>query len=110
MIDFHCHLDLYPEPHQVAAQAQENHVAVLSVTTTPSAFTGTRMLATDRPMIRTALGLHPELVMVRGHELPLFDQLLPTTAFVGEVGLDGSSRFAQSRATQLDVFTHIFRS
>lgn len=110
MIDFHCHLDLYPDPAAVAAAAQQEQVAVLSVTTTPSAFAGTATLAAERPMIRTALGLHPELAQQRGHELALFDQLVATTPFVGEIGLDGSPRFAQSRTVQADVFTHILRS
>lgn len=110
MIDFHCHLDLYPDPDAAAAAAQQDQVAVLSVTTTPSAFAGTAALAAERPMIRTALGLHPELAQRRGHELTLFDQLVATTPFVGEIGLDGSSRFAQSRTAQAEVFTHILRS
>lgn len=110
MIDFHCHLDLYPEPNSVAAEAQTNQVAVLSVTTTPSAFAGTARLAAGMPMIRTALGLHPELVHQRSHELELFDQLVGTVPFVGEVGLDGSARFAHSRSTQIEAFNHILRS
>jgi len=110
MIDFHCHLDLYPDPHGVAAAAQEDQVMVLSVTTTPSAFAGTATLAAGRPLIRTALGLHPELARQRSHELTLFDQFVSTTPFVGEIGLDGSPRFAQTRASQAEVFTHILRS
>jgi TatD DNase family protein len=110
MIDFHCHLDLYPDPDAAAAAAQHDQVAVLSVTTIPSAFAGTATLAAERPMIRTALGLHPELAQQRGQELVLFDQLVATTPFVGEIGLDGSSRFAQTRTAQADVFHHILRS
>lgn len=110
MIDFHCHLDLYPDPVAAAAAAQQDQVAVLSVTTTPSAFAGTVTLAAERPMIRTALGLHPELAQQRGHELALFDHLVATTPFVGEIGLDGSSRFAQTRTAQAEVFTHILQS
>ncbi|QGN33954.1 Qat anti-phage system TatD family nuclease QatD [Microlunatus sp. Gsoil 973] len=110
MIDFHCHLDLYPNPDAVAASAQQEKVAVLSVTTTPSAFRGTAALAAERPMVRTALGLHPELAHQRRHELALFDELVATTPFVGEIGLDGSSRFAQMRTSQSQAFTHILRS
>ena len=110
MIDFHCHLDLYPDPDAVAAAGQHDQVAVLSVTTTPSAFVGTSNLEAERPMIRTALGLHPELAHQRSHELALFDQLVPTTPFVGEIGLDGSFRFAHTRTPQAEVFTHILRS
>lgn len=110
MIDFHCHLDLYPDPQAIATAAQDDQVAVLSVTTTPSAFGGTANLAAERPLIRTALGLHPELAHQRIRELALFDQLVATTRFVGEIGLDGSSRFAHTRASQAEVFTHILRS
>lgn len=110
MIDFHCHLDLYPDPAAVAAKAHERAVTVLSVTTTPSAFQGTSALADGRPTIRTAIGLHPELAAHRSHELPMFDSLLPTTDYVGEVGLDGSARFAETRDAQLDVFNHILRA
>ena len=110
MIDFHCHQDLYPDPAAVAAEAQERAVKVLSVTTTPSAFRGTSALADDRPTIRTAIGLHPELAAHRTHELPMFDSLLATTEYVGEVGLDGSARFAETKDAQLDVFNHILRS
>ena len=109
-IDFHCHLDLYRNPRSVAEEANARRVAVLSVTTTPSAFRGTLALADGLPLIRTALGLHPELAAEREHELPLFDQMLGATRYVGEVGLDGNSRFASSRAAQQRVFAHVLRA
>jgi len=89
-IDFHCHLDLYPNPPAVALEAASRGIYVLSVTTTPSAFEGTAALAPANSRIRTALGLHPELAVERSRELPLFAKLLPSTPYVGEVGLDGS--------------------
>lgn len=90
LIDFHCHLDLYENPHRVAAEAARRGVYVLSVTTVPSAFVGTLKLAPKDSRIRTALGLHPELAVAREGELGLFEQLLPDAPYVGEVGLDGS--------------------
>lgn len=110
MIDFHAHLDLYPDPHEVADEAQRRGVGVLSVTTTPSAWTGTSLLAKDRPVIRTALGLHPQLARDRRHELALFDRYLSETQFVGEVGLDGSPEQRSSWSDQTAVFDHILRS
>ncbi|MEE2565133.1 Qat anti-phage system TatD family nuclease QatD [Hyphobacterium marinum] len=90
LIDLHCHLDLYPDPEGVVAEAVERGVYILSVTTTPSAFKGTRKLASPSSRIRTSLGLHPEIASAREHELALFESLLPQTDYVGEVGLDGS--------------------
>ena len=79
MIDFHCHLDLYPNPVQIVREVRAREMYVLSVTTTPTAFEGTSALASDAPRIRTALGLHPQLAHERKGELALFDELLPTT-------------------------------
>src|ERR1035437_1612235 len=90
MIDFHCHLDLYPDPQRIADECNNRGLYVLSVTTTPSAWKGTSALAGSHPRIKTALGLHPQLAHQRKSELALFEQLLPRTPYVGEVGLDGS--------------------
>ena len=107
MIDFHCHLDLYPNPHQVARECADRGVYVLSVTTTPAAWHGTVALATGAKRIRTALGLHPQLAHQRLSELPLFDRLLPETQYVGEIGLDGMPQCKPHWASQLTVFDHI---
>lgn len=108
MIDFHCHLDLYPDPHGVAAECARRGLTILSVTTTPSAYRGTAALAT-RETIRTALGLHPELAKERLGELALFESLIKETGFVGEVGLDGSARFRRFWADQLQVFERVIQ-
>lgn len=107
MIDFHCHLDLYPDPVAVADELERRRVGVLSVTTTPAAWAGTSRLAEGRPSIRTALGFHPELAGARYRELDLFDRLLPQTRFVGEVGLDGSPQHLASWESQILVFDHV---
>lgn len=106
MIDFHCHLDLYPDPHKVADRVQQEGIGIVSVTTTPSSWPGTKALENGRRVVRTALGLHPELATARRAELDLFETYLADTAFVGEVGLDGAT--AQStRQNQLDVLEHV---
>lgn len=107
MIDFHCHLDLYPKPQEVRDECIRRGLYVLSVTTTPSAWRGTSALAANAPRIRTALGLHPQLVQERQGELPLFDAVLPETRYVGEIGLDGAPEFRKSWPNQITVFEHI---
>lgn len=107
MIDFHCHLDLYPDPHAVARECAVRGVYVLSVTTTPSAWTGTSALMIEAPRIRTALGLHPQIAHERKGELPLFERLLPEVRYVGEIGLDGSPEYKRHWRDQLVVFTRI---
>lgn len=107
MIDFHCHLDLYPNYYEVRHECDRRGMYILSVTTTPSAWKGTSALAAGSPRIRTALGLHPQLAGERKSELVLFDALLPEARYVGEIGLDGSPEFRGSWKDQVTVFEHI---
>ena len=110
MIDFHAHLDLYPDPHAVVKTVTEMRMYVLSVTTTPSAWIKTNALAAKNPRIKTALGLHPQIAHDRIGELPLFDRLLPETKYVGEIGLDGSPELAKYWDIQNQAFQHILES
>lgn len=109
MIDFHSHLDLYPDPAAVVRECYAQGVYVLSVTTTPSAWKGTSALAVPGSRIRTALGLHPQIAHQRRSELELFDAYLSDTKYVGEIGLDGAPEFKQNWGDQLAVFDHILQ-
>jgi TatD DNase family protein len=107
MIDFHCHLDLFSDPKAVRDECVRRGLYVLSVTTTPSAWLGTSALAEGASRIRTALGLHPQIAHERYGELPLFDQFLAATPYVGEIGLDGHPDFKSHWKRQIDVFEQI---
>jgi TatD DNase family protein len=107
MIDFHCHLDLYPDPREVVRRCAERGLYVLSVTTTPSAWRQSSELIAGAPRIRLALGLHPELARERKGELELFDNLLPLCRYVGEIGLDGSPELKETWSDQVHVFEHV---
>jgi TatD DNase family protein len=110
VIDFHCHLDLYPDPHRVARECADRGLYVLSVTTTPSAWSGTVALAASSNRIRTGLGLHPQLAHQRKGELALFKTLLSQTRYVGEIGLDGAPEFKPFWADQMSVFLTILQA
>jgi|SRR6478735_11106254 len=107
MIDFHCHIDLYPNPAEVVTEAVRRQCYVLAVTTTPLAWNGTKRLIGDAPHIQIGLGLHPELVFERAHEVAHLEALVPQARFIGEVGLDGSGRHRASLPLQIDVFRTI---
>lgn len=109
MIDFHCHLDLYPDPEREVRDAEAAGIYVLSVTTTPRAWPRTAQLAKGHKRIRTALGLHPQLAHERHGELPLFEELLPRVRYVGEIGLDGGAGYRKHSAVQSKVFTTALR-
>jgi TatD DNase family protein len=109
MMDMHCHLDLYSAPHEVTRECARRRLYILSVTTVPSAFEGTAALAPAGGRIRTAIGLHPQLVGGRAHELPQFEALLPQTRYVGEVGLDGSRDHRDTFDLQRGVLEDLLR-
>lgn len=107
MIDFHCHLDLYPDPATVLDGIDSRGTYVLAVTTTPKAWRGTAALVGKRRRVRIALGLHPELVAKRHHEVALLCGLLGETRYVGEIGIDGSPPHRSSIELQASVFDRI---
>lgn len=104
-VDFHCHLDLYPDHEAAIARAEAAAVYTLAVTTTPKAWPRNSALTRSTRYVRAALGLHPQLVTERADELPLWERHLAETRFVGEVGLDAGPRFYRS----LDLQKRIFR-
>ena len=110
MIDFHCHLDLYPDPRKIIELCDKSQTYVLSVTTTPKAWSKTNALIKGKNRIRTALGLHPQIAHERLNELTLFDLLISETKYIGEVGLDGSSELKQHFPAQMRAFEHILAS
>ena len=108
-LDMHCHIDLYKNHYGVIEQIKKKGLYVLSVTTTPKAYLGTKKLVGDYNKIKTALGFHPELAHLRYDEVDIFDLLLPQVKYVGEIGLDGSAAYKQYANVQLDLFKHIIR-
>ncbi len=108
-VDFHTHLDLYPDPAAAIKKCDSRRVATLTVTTTPRAFPRNCELAADSPFVRVALGLHPQLVAERAGEIEIFERLLPTTRYVGEIGLDAGPRHYRSFELQKKVFGAILR-
>jgi TatD DNase family protein len=103
-VDFHCHLDLYPDHEAAIAKAEAARVYTLSVTTTPRAWPRNHELTRDTRFVRAALGLHPQLVAERSDELPIWERYLPEARYVGEVGLDAGPRFYKSLEAQKYVF------
>ena len=105
-VDFHCHLDLYPDHEAAIARAEAARIYTLTVTTTPKAWARNHELTRHTRFVRAALGLHQQRVAERARELPQLERPLPGPRDVGEVGLDAGPRFYKS----LDTQKHVFRS
>lgn len=109
-VDFHCHLDLYPDHRALINECDLHRVATLAVTTTPKAWSRNRELAANSKLVRVALGLHPQLVADRANEYQLFEKYLPEARYVGEIGLDAGPRFYNSMPLQEQIFARILRA
>lgn len=109
LVDFHCHVDLYPDHALAIREADAAGVFTLAVTTTPLAWPRNHELTQRTKYVRAALGLHPQLVAERASELELWDCYLSETRYIGEVGLDAGPRFYKSLELQKQVFQHILQ-
>ncbi|QIF44490.1 Qat anti-phage system TatD family nuclease QatD [Aeromonas veronii] len=106
-MDFHCHLDLYPNARDVCSQAAKKNEFTWLVTTSPRAFAATSEILGGYTNVLITPGLHPEIVHDRYGELDNLLEQIKHVCAVGEVGLDGSKRFQHSYETQCKVFSAV---
>ena len=110
LVDFHCHLDLFPDFEALVAECEANRVYTLAVTTTPRAWARNRDLCTETKHVRAALGLHPQLVDEGPGELDRWLRLVPESRYVGEVGLDCGPRHYRTIARQKAIFAAVLQA
>jgi TatD DNase family protein len=109
-VDFHCHLDLYPDHEDLIRQCDAKKIATLAITTTPKTFERNVELASKSRYVMVGLGLHPQLVAQRAGEIAMFESLLERARYVGEIGLDAASQFYASFESQQRLFERILRA
>lgn len=107
LFDTHCHIDLYPDYTALIDEVEHSQIYTIAVTNTPSVFRQSASLTAGKKYLRTALGLHPQLVGQRHRELDLMFDLLGETKYVGEIGLDFATRDERDRALQRKIFASI---
>lgn len=106
-MDLHCHLDLYPNPLELAHKVNELCEFTLLVTTSPKAWIATSKRMKIFNNIQTALGLHPEIAHLKYDELSLFIENIKKTRFIGEIGLDGSEKYKETFGLQAEIFEKV---
>jgi TatD DNase family protein len=109
VIDFHCHLDLFPNAREVYKEASKRNEFTWLVTTSPKAFAATSRVLGESPTVLITPGLHPEIAHERAAELDLLLEQIATVQAVGEVGLDGSARFRSHYQVQCRIFEAVIR-
>jgi len=104
MIDFHCHLDLYPDAKNLLPKVAARNHFTLVVTTSPRAWQATSRVFDGFRNIKIALGMHPEIVKKKIVERTLLISWISETDFIGEIGLDGSMQNRRTIALQESIF------
>ena len=107
IVDFHCHLDLLPDPRRAFDEARASHVEYLSVTTTPLAWPRNRELAAGGHNIRIGLGFHPQLVGEKVADIDAFERFAPEARYIGEIGLDAGPAYYRCFTDQQRLFHRI---
>lgn len=108
-VDFHCHLDLFPNHVEAFRQSIKDDVKILSVTTTPRAWPENQRLAKMGKLIKIGLGLHPQIIETNWKEITLWEEYFPKARYIGEIGLDSGPRYRKSLELQKSVFEKILR-
>ncbi len=106
-MDFHCHLDLYPDAKKVYVEALQRNEFVWLVTTSPRAYEATSRVLASTQKFFISPGLHPEVVDKKHGELAMLLSQMEACTGVGEIGLDGSARYSQHFELQTQIFKSI---
>ena len=107
MIDTHCHFDMMPNPETYIRERERQGDIVIGMTNAPSHFQMGYQHVKNFKRIRLALGFHPLLAHELQDELPLFEQLIDKTSYVGEIGLDFSREGIATKEIQIKSLERI---
>lgn len=103
----HCHLDLMENMLSLIKQSETAQVELFAVGTTPKAYLKEIGFVNHSSNINVGLGLHPQLIEERFLEVELLLKYLPNAKYVGEIGLDFSRSYINSKDKQLTVLRKI---
>lgn len=109
LADAHVHLDFMSNAREVAVDAASRDMFLYANTVTPGGYLRTLGEVGDLPRVRVGIGLHPRWVadgMCDEADVAHTMELVPTTRWIGEVGLDFSQRYRRGdgEARQMAAF------
>lgn len=110
LIDTHFHLDFYRDHSSWYDRINELKQYTLCVTNSPEIYCACKKMYSETQYIRFALGYNPQISSDVELNKRVFLSELSKTKYIGEVGLDFSSRHIVTRKKQVDAFEFICRS
>lgn len=107
LIDTHVHIDFYPNPYETAKSYENNRIYTLFVTNLPELFAKHSKSFNNFKYVRLCLGYHPQVTSEFEFKYHEFEQLVKTTRYIGEVGLDFKREFEDVKRQQYETFEYI---
>lgn len=107
LIDTHFHLDMYKDYKTIYEYLDKEKQYTLCVTTSPGIFLSCKNMFRRSKYVQFALGFHPLNVDLEQKNLKDFMYLLSQTDYVGEIGLDFSTKNGMPRDVQIYYFDKI---
>lgn len=108
--DAHCHLDLMLSPDAAASESAALGLGLFDCGVNPRDFSAANERARRQPGIIAGIGLHPWWLAdgrCGAAEVNLLCELASRERFIGEIGLDFSSRFAGTEGVQTQAFERL---
>lgn len=108
----HMHLGFASDSLGLARELESDSIAAFANTVTPDEFARLHALEEGSASLRIGLGLHPWWIDAKEHQrnamlLTEFIEALPSTGYIGEIGLDFSPGHEQSKQEQIACFDQI---
>lgn len=107
MVNFHCHPDLYNDNFKLIEKSRENNFKIVAMTNLPQLYRRYYEKFSNEETINISLGYHPQLIEEYPKELNTFLKYVKEASFIGEVGLDISSKKTNTIELQKEIFGSI---
>jgi TatD DNase family protein len=107
LIDTHFHLDHYKNYLEIAKTITEKRQYTICVTNSPGVFLSCKNIMSETKYLKFAIGFHPQESALNTSDMRDFTRLIRLTNYVGEIGLDYTSKSYMNRQQQLRFFTQI---
>ncbi|WP_154826210.1 TatD family hydrolase [Clostridium butyricum] len=108
LIDTHFHLDHYRNHPDVFKTINKMEQYTLCVTNSPGVFLSCKNMYPETKYIKFALGAHP-CEINKTSIIKEFEYCIEKSKYIGEIGLDFSKKYEETKALQIEVFNEIIK-